>query len=274
MGLYTKKKTFLSFKNIFFIVLIGLIIYFYFFLRSNDEHSHINKLNKIPINESNQSIALEDLEKFIENFISENPKLIIDTVRNYQTKQSQIIKNETANQNLKLISQLKLLKNDMFFGFNETDKIIYEFVDYNCGYCQKFHEVLLKLIDKKNDIRIEILQLPILSESSVELAKIVIASSFSGDFNKVHNYLYSKDRRYDIAEIFADLFLIDVDIKIIKKNMNSPNVTSILNKHKELSMLFKLNGTPAIIIGRQVIPGYIELPKLIEILSEEFPNNS
>ncbi len=274
MGLYTKKKNFLSFKNIFFIVLIGLIIFFYFFLRSNDEYSHINKLNQIPINETNQSIAVEDLEKFIENFISENPKLILDTVRNYQTKQSQIIKNETANQNLKLINQLKLFKNNMFFGFNETDKIIYEFVDYNCGYCQKFHDVLVKLIDKKNDIRIEILQLPILSESSVELAKIVIASSFSGDFNKVHNYLYSKDRRYDIAEIFADLFLMDVDIKIIKKNMNSPNVISILNKHKELSVLFKLNGTPAIIIGKQVIPGYIELPKLIEILSEEFPNNS
>ena len=67
---------------------------------------------------------------------------------------------------------------------------------------------------------------------------------------------------------------MDVDIKIIKKNMNSPNVISILNKHKELSVLFKLNGTPAIIIGKQVIPGYIELPKLIEILSEEFPNNS
>jgi protein-disulfide isomerase len=123
-------------------------------------------------------------------------------------------------------------------------------------------------------MRIEILQLPILSNSSSELAKIAIASSLSGDFEKVHNYLYSNKRRYDISEIFADLFLMDVNIRLIKKNMKSLKVMNILNEHKKLSDSFKLNGTPAIIIGNQIIPGYIELPKLMEILLEEFPNNA
>jgi len=33
---------------------------------------------------------------------------------------------------------------------------------------------------------------------------------------------------------------------------------------------FKFNGTPAIIIGETIIPGYIEKNKIIEILENEF----
>ena len=42
----------------------------------------------------------------------------------------------------------------------------------------------------------------------------------------------------------------------------------------ELSDMFKFNGTPALIIGGKIIPGYIELSKLMEILLEEFPDNA
>ena len=62
--------------------------------------------------------------------------------------------------------------------------------------------------------------------------------------------------------------------KLLKENMNSPEVISTLNRHKELSDMFKFNGTPALIIGGQIIPGYIELSKLMEILLEEFPDNA
>jgi protein-disulfide isomerase len=278
MALYSKKKTFLTFKNVIFIISIISIIFIinsYYLSHTNDKfNSNNSQLDKTSIKQNNKFIHADELEKYIVNFITENPKFILDTVRNYQIEQSEIVKNESSNQNLKLINQLKLFKNDMFLGLNTSNKIIYEFVDYNCGYCQKFHNVLTELIDKDDDMRIEILQLPILSNSSSELAKIAIASSLSGDFEKVHNYLYSNKRRYDISEIFADLFLMDVNIRLIKKNMKSLKVMNILNEHKKLSDSFKLNGTPAIIIGNQIIPGYIELPKLMEILLEEFPNNA
>ena len=59
----------------------------------------------------------------------------------------------------------------------------------------------------------------------------------------------------------------------LKANMNSPEVISTLNSHKELSDMFKFNGTPVLIVGAQIIPGFIELSKLMEILSKEFSDN-
>jgi len=276
MGLYIKKRSSFSFKNFLFFIFLMLfvyVIYYYYSLNSNENNDSFQS-DDILFDQSAKFIRVDELKGFIEKFISENPELILETVRNYQLKQSDIEKSESENQNKELINQLKLFQNDMFLGYNNSNKTIYEFVDYNCGYCQKFHDVLIELFNKDLDVRVEILQLPILGKSSIDLSKMVIAASLSGDFEKVHNYLYSSKKRNDIAEIFADLFLMDMDIKLLKENMNSPEVISILNSHKELSDMFKFNGTPALIIGSQIIPGYIELSKLLEILLEEFPDNA
>ena len=276
MGLYTKKRSSFSFKNFLFFIFLMLfvyVIYYYYSLISNENNDSFQS-DDVLFDQSAKFIRVDELKGFIEKFISENPELILETVRNYQLEQSDIEKSESENQNKELINQLKLFQNDMFLGFNNSNKVIYEFVDYNCGYCQKLHKVLIELFNKDPDVRVEILQLPVLGKSSIDLSKMVIASSLSGDFEKVHNYLYSSKRRYDNAEVFADLFLMDIDIKLLKENMNSPEVISTLNRHKELSDMFKFNGTPALIIGGQIIPGYIELSKLMEILLEEFPDNA
>jgi len=249
------------------------VIYYYYSLISNENNDSFQS-DDVLFDQSAKFIRVDELKGFIEKFISENPELILETVRNYQLEQSDIEISESEKQNKELINQLKLFQNNMFLGFNNSNKVIYEFVDYNCGYCQKLHKVLIELFNKDTDVRVEILQLPVLGKSSIDLSKMVIASSLSGDFEKVHNYLYSSKRRYDNAEVFADLFLMDIDIKLLKENMNSPEVISTLNRHKELSDMFKFNGTPALIIGGQIIPGYIELSKLMEILLEEFPDNA
>ena len=276
MGLYTKKKSSFSFKSFLFFIFLMLfvyVIYYYYSLISNENNDSFQS-DDVLFDQSAKFIRVDELKSFIEKFISENPELILETVRSYQLEQSDIEKSESGKQNKELINQLKLFQNDMFLGFNNSNKVIYEFVDYNCGYCQKLHKVLIELFNKDPDVRVEILQLPVLGKSSIDLSKMVIASSLSGDFEKVHNYLYSSKRRYDNAEVFADLFLMDIDIKLLKENMNSPEVISTLNRHKELSDMFKFNGTPALIIGDQIIPGYIELSKLMEILLEEFPDNA
>ena len=101
-----------------------------------------------------------------------------------------------------------------------------------------------------------------------------MAANSTGDFQKVHNYLYSSERRSDLPEIFADLFLRGIDIKSIKENINSVQITNKIKEHKALADLFRLNGTPALIIGNEIVPGYIDLLKLMEIISKEFPNNA
>lgn len=276
MGLYTKKKNTFSFKNILLSIIIISFFYFIYFYYSTytQQNNTIQNSNDLIVSQNNQSLKLNELEPLIKKIISENPELILETVKKYQIEQSKIEKAQLANKNKELIQKLKSYENNMFIGFNNADTTIYEFVDYNCGYCQKFHDVLLELIANNKNLRVEIIQLPILSDFSLDLAKIAMASILTGDFEKVHNYLYSSERRSDLPEIFADLFLRGINIKSIKENMNSVQITNKIKEHKALADLFRLNGTPALIIGNEIVPGYIDLPKLMEIMSKEFPNNA
>jgi len=276
MGLYTKKKNTFSFKRILLFIIIISFFYFIYFYYSTytQQNNTIQNSNDLIVSQNNQSLKLNELEPLIKKIISENPELILETVKKYQIEQSKIEKAQLANKNKELIQKLKSYENNMFIGFNNADTTIYEFVDYNCGYCQKFHDVLLELIANNKNLRVEIIQLPILSDFSLDLAKITMASILTGDFEKVHNYLYSSERRSDLPEIFADLFLRGINIKSIKENMNSVQITNKIMEHKALADLFRLNGTPALIIGNEIVPGYIDLPKLMEIMSKEFPNNA
>ena len=276
MGLYTKKRNTFSIKNILFLIIAILFCYLIYFFYSTytQQNNTIQNSNFLNFPENNQSLQLNELEPLIKKIISENPELILESVKKFQIEQSKIEKAQLDSKNKELIQELKSYENSMFIGFNNADTTIYEFVDYNCGYCQKFHDVLLELFADNKNLRVEIIQLPILSNFSVDLAKIAMAANLTGDFEKVHNYLYSSERRSDLPEIFADLFLRGIDIKSIKENINSVQITNKIKEHKALADLFRLNGTPALIIGNEIVPGYIDLLKLMEIISKEFPNNA
>ena len=276
MGLYTKKRNTFSIKNILFLIIAILFCYLIYISYSTytQQNNTIQNSNDLNVSENNQSLQLNELEPLIKKIISENPELILESVKKFQIEQSKIEKAQLDSKNKELIQELKSYENSMFIGFNNADTTIYEFVDYNCGYCQKFHDVLLELFADNKNLRVEIIQLPILSNFSVDLAKIAMAANLTGDFEKVHNYLYSSERRSDLPEIFADLFLRGIDIKSIKENINSVQITNKIKEHKALADLFRLNGTPALIIGNEIVPGYIDLLKLMEIISKEFPNNA
>ena len=114
------------------------------------------------------------------------------------------------------------------------------------------------------------MQMPILGESSITFSKIAIAASFQNKFEEVHNYLYSSDRKSKMADILGDLFLMNIDIAQLEKDMNSEEVSKVILSHEQFVNDFKFNGTPAIIIGETIIPGFIEKDKIIEILENEF----
>ena len=52
----------------------------------------------------------------------------------------------------------------MYLGDSKSTKVIYEFVDYNCGYCQKFHQELINVMSD-NSLKLVIIQMPIFDQN-------------------------------------------------------------------------------------------------------------
>ena len=296
MAIYSRKKKKSGFRifiySLFFLS-VFLILGYYFFYPTNlktvldenpggtvveiqDEEEKIIEIDETKNSQSDIEIDLSnylqisDLDKNLKEFIQNNPKFIIDVLRKYQDEQNKIEQEKISQQNNSNIINLNLFENSMIVGNKNATKIIYEFVDYNCGYCLKFHQQVLSVLNEDQNTKLVIMQMPILGESSITFSKIAIAASFQNKFEEVHNYLYSSDRKSKMADILGDLFLMNIDIAQLEKDMNSEEVSKVILSHEQFVNDFKFNGTPAIIIGETIIPGYIEKDKIIEILENEF----
>ena len=296
MGIYSRKRKkpgLRVFVLSLFVLSIFVVLGYYFFYPNNlktvlDENisdSFFENQNEeevlSEINESEYSISeveidlsnylkISDLDVSIKDFIQNNPEFIIDVLRKYQDEQNKIEEEKTSQLNNLNITTLNLFDNPMIIGNKNATKIIYEFVDYNCGYCLKFHQQVLSVLNEDLNTKSVIMQMPILGENSITLSKIAIAASFQNKFKEVHNYLYSSERKSKMADILGDLFLMNIDIVQLEQDINSEEVAKVILSHEQFVKEFRFNGTPVIIIGETIIPGYIEKDKIIEILENEF----
>ncbi len=215
-------------------------------------------------------LKIEDLDQRIAKYIRENPAFLIKTLQEFQNKQKQLEQEKLSNQNLSNIEKLNSQTHRMFIGNENSDIQIFEFVDYNCGYCLKFHNEVSSVISKERSLKLVIIQMPILGKMSDELSKLALASSLQGKFNDVHNYLYSSKRKSSMEDILADLFIMNIDITQLKNDLESDAVQELSSQHENIVNDFKFVGTPAIIIGNTIIPGFIKADEISEILKKEF----
>lgn len=211
-----------------------------------------------------------EFDESMKKFVEENPDFILNVLREYQLNQNKLEQEKINKENVSSIQNLNLQAHPMYLGDASGTKVIYEFVDYNCGYCEKYHQELINVMKEDTSVKIVIIQMPILGNFSKDLTTIALASSLQGEFKTVHNYLYSSERKSNMEDILADLFLKGVDLQILKKDMDSQEVKDFLSIHKSYVDEFKFTGSPATIIGNQIIPGFIDQSKIIEILEKEF----
>ena len=291
MGIYVKKKKFniLNFFLIFLFLIIVLTTLYFFDIFSEKKIFNLSNIENTQFEEGPNQIIEPDFSSYlkkedvnfdeyftkkefdqnIKKFIEENPDYILGVLREYQLEQNKLEQEKTNQKNISSIKNLNLAYHPMYLGDSNSAKVIYEFVDYNCGYCQKFHQELINVM-KDNSLKLVIIQMPILGNFSEELTKLALASSLQGQFKVVHNYLYSTERKSKMEDILADLFLRGVDLDILKYDLDSQEVSDFLSIHRSYADEFKFTGTPATIIGNQIIPGFIDADKITEILEKEF----
>jgi len=291
MGIYVKKSNFSIFRAflIFLFAIIVLTIFYFFYVFLEKKNFELSNIFNTQFEEESNQIIEQDLSSYIKKedvnfdeyftkkefdqnikkFIEENPDYILGVLREYQLEQNKLEQEKTNQKNISSIKNLNLAYHPMYLGDSNSNKVIYEFVDYNCGYCQKFHQELINVM-KDNSVKLVIIQMPILGNFSEELTKLALASSLQGQFKVVHDYLYSSERKSEMQDILADLFLRGVDLDTLKNDLDSQEVSDFLSIHRSYADEFKFTGTPASIIGNQIIPGFIDADKINEILEKEF----
>lgn len=227
-------------------IFIYISILISFFLIISPSHSH--EINK------------DNIDTIIKKFLKKNPELLKSTLDNYKVS----LENK---QKQHAINLLKDINNPGVFS-KQANITIYEFFDYNCGYCKSVVRTIMDVLSEDKKINFVFVEFPILSEQSYFAAKAALASKNQNLYNKFHISLMKINGRVNEEKVFSTAKKIGLDIDQLKKDINSPEIEQQLVKNREIAKLLGLNGTPAFIIGNIIYPGALNLNNLTKIIKQ------
>ena len=192
------------------------------------------------------NVSSESFDEKIKKFLLNNPEIILESLENYEKKL--IAKKEKINNQIIADNRKQILNtsNGMYSGNLESKNIIIEFFDYNCSYCKKAHQDILKIEQNKRNVKVIYKNFPILSENSKKLAEIalLIAKDNNEKFVKFHNLIMSRKglvAKNQLKNILDDLgydqgFYMDYDDRT-KKHLREMN--ALVNHNIYLSQYGK-----------------------------------
>ena len=211
----------------------------------------------------------DEINELIKNYILENPEIIIEAIEIFQKKQSlNAIKKE--KEIIKSLSgELYNDANSYFFGNENSELKIVEFIDYNCGYCKKNHEIMMNILNENNDIKYIIKELPILGESSLLASKFAV-TIYLVDGPKIYKKFYDSLMGYNTQLNFEILKKISEkvgsSIKDFNSYINKDRINKVILKNLNLADKLSIDGTPTFIIEDNVFRGFISFDQLQEII--------
>ena len=221
------------------------------------------------LNSNFDNVTKNEINKLIKNYILDNPEIVIEAIELFQKKQSlNAIKKE--KETIKSLSvELYDDTNSYFFGNENSELKIVEFIDYNCGYCKKNHEIMMNILNKNNDIKYIIKELPILGESSLLASKFAIIIYFV-DGPKIYEKFYDSLMKHNSQLNFEVLNRIanKVGSSVIDFNsrLNTDRVNNVILKNLTLADKLSIDGTPTFIIEDNIFRGFISFDQLQEII--------
>jgi len=213
----------------------------------------------------------QDFRAEIRQYLMENPEVLMEAIGVLEARQAE--QQEAADDAL-VLSQADALfsdENSWVGGNPEGDITMVEFLDYRCGYCKKAHSEVAELVSSDGNIRLIVKEFPILGEASVLASRFAIATkrSFGDDaYKAVNDGLMTM--RSDVTESAVRKLAkgLGYDADVILAEMDSVEVTSIIQANRALGQELQINGTPTFVIGNEMIRGYVPLDGMRGIIEE------
>jgi len=210
-----------------------------------------------------------ELKKAIEETIKDNPEIIIQALEDYQNKMEQ---KQANSQKEALSSSKEALYNDghsLVLGNPAGDVTIIAFKDYRCGYCKRAWDSVVKLTETDKNIRIILKEMPILGAASTLASKYGLASNAQGKYAAYYDALMRHRGPWTEEGLLKLAETVGLDTEKLAQDAEAEDIKMALQSNLKLAQKLGITGTPAFIIGDQLLPGAVPLATLQKLATEE-----
>lgn len=203
------------------------------------------------------------IKEMIRETLVSNPDILAEAVNAWQQQTSDQQISQAIEQ------QGKTLFGDPAsprLGAKNAKLTLVVFTDYNCPYCKQFDPLLEKLVKQYPDVAVVIKLLPFRGETSVSSARVALTTwqQHPEQFWPLHERLMAKKGTHNDASIAAAQEKTGV-----KPVVPSEQSMMTLRSNMQLAEQFGVQGTPATLIGDQMLPGAVSYEVLEQRVQQQ-----
>lgn len=201
------------------------------------------------------------IEAIVREYLLENPEIITEALDILQQREEAA---ELERQRLALVEQHDAIFNSSspIMGNPDGDVTLVEFFDYQCGFCKRVLDDVFAVAEDDPGLRVVFKDLPILGPASVVAARASLAARNQGLYTEYHNALMAHRGQLSDRVIFDIAAEVGLDVNQLRTDMQSPEIREELNDNIRLAQQLGIRGTPAFIIGDEIIPGARSLQEI------------
>ncbi len=202
----------------------------------------------------------EAIQNIMKDYLLKNPEIVREAINELNKRQ------EVAAEAQRKTVLSSLYKDETTFSTGKGKITLVEFFDYNCGYCRRAFQNILKVAEKEKDLRVVFVEFPILSDESKVASQAAVAAAKQKKYFDFHRALMTSPGAVDEKKVFKVAKEVGLDVEKLKADMKSPEVDQQIEKNLQLGSAMAIQGTPAFFIGDEVIPGAPD--NLAELISK------
>jgi protein-disulfide isomerase len=212
-----------------------------------------------------------DIENIIKSYLLAHPEVLEDAMNELSKRQAAAEEKKHQEAIAKNAEEIFNSPRGVVLGNKDGDVTFVEFFDYNCGYCKRAMADMLDLLKTDPKLKVVLKEFPVLSEGSVEAAKVAVAARMQDPTGKkyldFHQKLLGGRGVADKARATAAAKDAGFDMARLEKDMASPEAKATIEENMKLAEGMGMNGTPSYVIGKQVVIGAVGLEGLKEKIS-------
>jgi protein-disulfide isomerase len=218
---------------------------------------------------SNFSPAEEDaIRQLVRDYLLANPEVLMEAAQVYRERQQEMQQKQASQTLVMRREELDRDPDSPVIGNPDGDVVVVEFFDYRCPYCVRVAEDLREVVEDDGNIRLVMKEFPILGPESMVAARMALAAEKQGKYEELHFAMMTVSGKLTEEKAFKIAEKIDLDMDQLRRDMEAPEIDTMLQRNFALAQALQINGTPAFVIGDEVVRGAIDMTTLREIVGQ------
>ncbi len=156
-------------------------------------------------------------------------------------------------------------------GNPQGSKVLVEFTDYNCPYCEASLKDVQELVAQDPELKVVMREWPIF-DGSEDAARMALAAGRQGKYRAFHEAMFRRSPTTP-GNIEAAARDAGLDMERARRDASSEAVSMELAKNLALAQDLGFSGTPAWVAGNTPIGGAVGVERLRDALEQSADNS-